>query len=136
MAAQQPSYTYTEGKFDISQAQRCAPGSKVPLDEELLVLDEGDSDPRPVKIQDVLAGKEVVLFGLPGAYTSVCSSKHVPQYNERLEKLREAGVDSVVCVSVNATCRTCGAWILRPALQILGSCESGRASWVCRPTAS
>ncbi|KIY95036.1 Peroxiredoxin-2F [Monoraphidium neglectum] len=71
------------------------------MDDDMLVLDEGASDPRPIKIKDLVAGKKVVFFGLPGAYTSVCSSKHVPQYNERLEKLKEAGVDTVACLSVN-----------------------------------
>ncbi|KAI8475561.1 MAG: thioredoxin-like protein [Monoraphidium minutum] len=102
-----PSYTYAEGKFDINQAPRLKVGDKVPMDFELLVLDEGASDPRPVKLSEFAAGRKVVMFGLPGAYTSVCSSKHVPQYNERLDKLKEAGVDAVACLSVN------DPWVMR-----------------------
>lgn len=36
-----------------------------------------------------------------GAYTSICSSKHVPQYNERADELKQKGVDRIICLSVN-----------------------------------
>ncbi len=48
-----------------------------------------------------LAGKKVVIFGLPGAYTPTCSAKHVPGYVESLEALRAKGIDEVWCVAVN-----------------------------------
>ena len=45
--------------------------------------------------------KRIVLFGLPGAYTSVCSAKHLPGYVDNYEKYKAKGIDYVVCVSVN-----------------------------------
>ena len=45
--------------------------------------------------------KKFVLFGLPGAYTSVCSAKHLPGYVDNYEKYKVKGIDYVVCVSVN-----------------------------------
>jgi len=45
--------------------------------------------------------KKVVLFGLPGAYTSVCSAKHLPGYVDNQEKYKAKGIDLIVCVSVN-----------------------------------
>ena len=54
-----------------------------------------------VKSSDVFAGKKVVVFALPGAFTPTCSSAHVPRYNELLPALRAKGVDAVVCLSVN-----------------------------------
>ena len=54
-----------------------------------------------VKTSDLFAGKKVVVFSLPGAFTPTCSSAHVPRYNELLPELKARGVDSVVCVSVN-----------------------------------
>ena len=45
--------------------------------------------------------KKVVLFGLPGAYTSVCSTKHLPGYVDNHEKYKAKGVDYIVCISVN-----------------------------------
>ena len=45
--------------------------------------------------------KKVVLFGLPGAYTSVCSAKHLPGYVDNYEKYKAKGIDHIVCISVN-----------------------------------
>lgn len=45
--------------------------------------------------------KTVVVFSLPGAYTPTCSSSHLPRYNELAAVLKENGVDSTICISVN-----------------------------------
>lgn len=50
---------------------------------------------------DVFAGKSVILFSLPGAFTPTCSSSHVPRYNQLQPLFRERGIDDVICVSVN-----------------------------------
>lgn len=60
-----------------------------------------DGQWKDVKTSDVFAGKKVVLFSLPGAFTPTCSSAHVPRYNELLPDFKARGVDAVVCVSVN-----------------------------------
>lgn len=52
---------------------------------------------------DYFKGKSVVLFALPGAYTPTCSSTHLPRYNELHSSFKNAGVDDVVCLSVNDT---------------------------------
>ena len=54
-----------------------------------------------VSTSDVFAGKTVVVFSLPGAFTPTCSSSHVPRYNQLAATFREHGVDEIVCVSVN-----------------------------------
>jgi glutaredoxin-like protein len=51
--------------------------------------------------RDVFAGKTVVLFALPGAFTPTCSTRHLPGYNELAPALLAAGVDEIVCLSVN-----------------------------------
>ena len=56
---------------------------------------------KDVKTSDVFAGKKVVVFALPGAFTPTCSNAHVPRYNELLPAFKAQGVDSVVCLSVN-----------------------------------
>lgn len=52
-------------------------------------------------VQDIFKGKKVVIFGLPGAYTGVCSAQHVPSYKTNIDKFKAKGIESVVCVSVN-----------------------------------
>lgn len=50
---------------------------------------------------DLFAGKTVVVFSLPGAFTPTCSSAHVPRYEELAPALKAAGVDDILCMSVN-----------------------------------
>ena len=66
---------------------------------EVFILENGE----PVKknIESFLKNKKSVIFGLPGAYTSVCSAKHLPGYVKNSEKYKEKGVDQIICMSVN-----------------------------------
>src|ERR1700679_3448855 len=57
--------------------------------------------PNSFDVRGQTAGKRVVIFGLPGAFTPTCSAKHVPGYVEHAEQLRVAGIDEIWCVSVN-----------------------------------
>ena len=66
-------------------------------------VDDNPFDFETVKknIEDLIKNKKVVIFGLPGAYTSVCSAKHLPGYVNMSEKYKEKGIDQIICVSVN-----------------------------------
>ena len=66
---------------------------------EFFMMEDGS----PVKKNtfEFFKNKKIVLFGLPGAYTSVCSAKHLPGYVESYEKYKAKGVDFIVCISVN-----------------------------------
>lgn len=48
-----------------------------------------------------LAGKTTLLFGLPGAFTPVCSNEQVPSYVRNKESLRSKGIDQIACLAVN-----------------------------------
>lgn len=50
---------------------------------------------------DIFAGRTVIVFSLPGAFTPTCSSSHVPRFNQLAPMFRSHGVDEIVCVSVN-----------------------------------
>jgi len=50
---------------------------------------------------DVFAGKSVIVFSLPGAFTPTCSSSHVPRFNQLASTFRKLGIDDIVCMSVN-----------------------------------
>jgi len=56
---------------------------------------------KSVTTDELFAGKTVVVFSLPGAFTPTCSSTHLPRYNELAPAFFANGVDSIVCVSVN-----------------------------------
>ena len=66
---------------------------------EFFIMEDGN----PVKKNtfEFFKNKKVVLFGLPGAYTSVCSAKHLPGYVNNHDKFKTKGVDLIVCISVN-----------------------------------
>ena len=73
-----------------------AVGDKLPN----VVLYENSPDGK-VELVPLCAGKKVVIFGVPGAFTPGCSNTHLPGYVAAADKLKTKGVDEIVCVSVN-----------------------------------
>ncbi len=65
--------------------------------------------PNAFKISDLVKGKKIAIFALPGAYTPTCSAKHVPSYVEHFDSLKAKGVDEIWCISVNDAF-VMGAW--------------------------
>ncbi len=51
--------------------------------------------------KDLFAGKKVVLFAVPGAFTPTCSNQHLPSFLEKAAEIRGKGVDAIVCLAVN-----------------------------------
>ena len=88
-------------------------GDKLPegtLSEFIEVEGNGCSvGPNQFKVEDITKGKKVVIFGLPGAFTPTCSAKHVPSYIANYDALKKAGVDDILCISVNDAF-VMGAW--------------------------
>ena len=60
-----------------------------------------DGRPTAVTPDDLFAGKKVVLFAVPGAYTPTCSQAHLPGFVVNADAIKAKGVDDIVCVSVN-----------------------------------
>lgn len=73
-------------------------GHKVP---SVIFRTRHDNEWLDVSSSDLFAGKKVVVFALPGAFTPTCSSTHLPRYNELAQVFKDNGVDSIVCLSVN-----------------------------------
>jgi len=61
----------------------------------------GEKGPQDITTSDIFAGKKVVMFAVPGAFTPTCSAAHLPGFVVNADKLKAKGVDSIVCVSVN-----------------------------------
>ena len=73
-------------------------GQKIPSVTIKQATAEGGVDVDPAAL---FAGKKVVMFSLPGAFTPTCSQKHLPGYVAELPQLRSKGIDLVACLSVN-----------------------------------
>ena len=54
-----------------------------------------------VRTNEIFKGKKIVLFGLPGAFTPICSSTHAPGYEKKYNDFKKLGVDEVICLAVN-----------------------------------
>lgn len=65
--------------------------------------------PNDFKVSDLVKGKKILMFALPGAYTPTCSAKHVPSYLENHDAIKAKGVDEIWCVAVNDAF-VMGAW--------------------------
>jgi peroxiredoxin len=73
-------------------------GDKVP---SATLTTMGPDGPRPIKTDELFAGKTVALFAVPGAFTPTCSAKHLPSFKTHAGDLKKKGVDTIACVSVN-----------------------------------
>lgn len=65
------------------------------------LLQMGDNGPEQVVLSDKLKGRKVVIFGLPGAFTGMCSTAHVPSFMVSYDAFKAKGVDEIICISVN-----------------------------------
>lgn len=75
-----------------------AVGDKIPSSTLTTMTADG---PGPVSTDEFFAGKKVVLFAVPGAYTPTCSAKHLPGFIEQADEILAKGVDAIACMSVN-----------------------------------
>ncbi|MBI5751976.1 MAG: peroxiredoxin [Hydrogenophilales bacterium] len=73
------------------------------------LFEMSDEGPKPVAVADLVQGKRVVIFGLPGAFTPTCSALHVPGYVAQADQFKARGIDQIVCLAVNDAF-VMGAW--------------------------
>lgn len=73
-------------------------GQRIP---EVTFRTRGDHEWINRTSKEIFAGRNVIVFSLPGAFTPTCSSTHVPRYNQLAGMFRKHGIDEIICVSVN-----------------------------------
>ncbi|GIX31987.1 MAG: peroxiredoxin [Porticoccaceae bacterium] len=78
-------------------------GDRIPQATLRTMTPEG---PKPITTDEIFAGKKVVLFAVPGAFTPGCSQAHLPGYVVHADDILAKGVDTIACVSVN------DAWVM------------------------
>lgn len=82
-------------------------GGTLPLDVKLREM--ADGGPREISVRELAAGRRIVLFAVPGAFTPTCSARHLPGFLDQAEALRAKGIDEIICLSVNDAF-VMGAW--------------------------
>ncbi|MEO0937659.1 MAG: peroxiredoxin [Pseudomonadota bacterium] len=68
---------------------------------DVTLVQMGENGPEPVTLSDKTAGRKVVIFAVPGAFTPTCHSAHVPSFIRTKDQFDAKGVDEIICVSVN-----------------------------------
>lgn len=91
-------------------------GTKLP---ETNMMQLGADGPEPVDFAAKLKGCKVVIFAVPGAYTTTCSVAHVPSFIRQKDALTAKGVDEVICISVN------DPWVMQAWGEQTGAAAAG-----------
>lgn len=77
-------------------------GDQVPDVQFVTRVKEGDHYKwKTVSTSYYCAGKRIVIFALPGAFTPTCSASHLPGYHQKYDEIKKMGIDEVYCLSVN-----------------------------------
>ena len=73
-------------------------GDKMPAG---VLTTPGPEGPQKISTDQLFAGKKVVLFSVPGAFTPTCDARHLPGFIQHAEDFKAKGVDTVACMAVN-----------------------------------
>ena len=60
-----------------------------------------NGEPQKSKLMDTLGKEKIILFGLPGAFTSTCSKLHLPGFVKNAKNIKAKGIKDIFCLSVN-----------------------------------
>lgn len=104
------SMTATQPRAEIAE------GQKLPDADFLVMTDDG---PETVNLQQKLAGRKVVLFAVPGAFTRTCSALHLPSFIRTKPQFEAKGVDEIICIAVN------DPFVMRAWAESSGAAEAG-----------
>tara|TARA_B100000927_G_C16419786_1_gene450872 strand:- start:344 stop:850 length:507 start_codon:yes stop_codon:yes gene_type:complete len=90
-----------------------------------------DDDWQSLNTRESFAGKRVLIFALPGAFTPTCSSQQLPGYEKLYNDFLEAGIDEVYCLSVNDTF-VMNAWFENQGIKNVKALPDGNFEFTSR----
>ncbi len=67
----------------------------------MYVLKPNYEKPVDVDLLELIAGKKVAIFAVPGAFTPGCSKSHLPSFMEAKNELKGKGIEMIICVATN-----------------------------------
>ena len=102
-----------------------AKGDKIP---DITLKTNGPDGPEDLATGDFFAGRRVVLFAVPGAFTPGCSNTHMPGFVVNADKIAAKGVDAIACLSVNDAF-VMGAWQKDQNAQAITMLADGNAEF-------
>lgn len=73
-------------------------GQRIP---NIQLINRHNDEWQQITTSELFAGRNVIVFSLPGAFTPTCSSTHLPRFNELAAVFKANGIDEIICVSVN-----------------------------------
>jgi peroxiredoxin len=90
------SAVFSSSMLDVTEVKV---GDKIPS----ITMTEGlvDFEKKEVDIADLIAGKKVAIFGVPGAFTPGCSKSHLPSFITAQQELKDKGVEMTICIATN-----------------------------------
>lgn len=100
-------------------------GQSLPAGEFTFITSEGK---QTLDTHSLFAGKKVVLFAVPGAFTPTCSNAHLPGYVVLADKFKAKGVDALYCLSVNDAF-VMKAWQQAQNAEVITMLADGDGSW-------
>ena len=74
-------------------------GEKIPSIDFFHIDNSGEV--KKIKSTELLHKQKAIVIGVPGAFTKVCSAKHLPGYVNNFEEAKKKGITIILCVSVN-----------------------------------
>jgi len=73
-------------------------GKVLPNSKVFILSKDG---PKEISMREIIGQDKVILFGLPGAFTPTCSTKHLPGFINSMDVIKKKGIKKIICISVN-----------------------------------
>jgi predicted peroxiredoxin len=99
LAPQSPQHRVSPAFMMETAVDEVSVGFKIP--SVTLMEGTGDFEKDEVNIAELIAGKKVAIFGVPGAFTPGCSKSHLPSFIDAQDELKAKGVEMTICIATN-----------------------------------